>query len=59
MTAIKGNIAELSLNMYGCRVMQQLITVIDEKYLPQIAKELEGKFEKCIEDQNGNQKFLK
>ena len=45
---------ELSLHMYGCRVMQQLISVIDEKYLPQITLELKDHFEKCIEDQNGN-----
>ena len=49
MEAIKGRIGELSLNMYGCRVMQQLITVIDKKYLPQITEELEGIFEKCID----------
>ena len=34
--------------------MQQLISVIDEKYLPQITLELKDHFKKCIEDQNGN-----
>jgi len=29
MEALKGKIYELSLHMYGCRVMQQLIIVID------------------------------
>ena len=54
MESITGKIYELSLHMYGCRVMQQLITVIDESYLPKITFELKDHFEKCIEDQNGN-----
>ena len=54
MEELKGKIYELSLHMYGCRVMQQLISVIDEKYLSQITLELKDHFEKCIEDQNGN-----
>ena len=54
MEALKGKYYELSLHMYGCRVMQQLINVIDEKYLPQIIIELKDNFEKFIEDQNGN-----
>ena len=54
MEQLKGKIYELSLHMYGCRVMQQLISVIDEKYLSQITLELKDHFEKCIEDQNGN-----
>jgi hypothetical protein len=54
MEALKGKIYELSLHMYGCRVMQQLIAVIDEKYLEQITLELKDHFTKCIEDQNGN-----
>jgi pumilio RNA-binding family len=40
--------------MYGCRVIQQLLNVIDERYIPEITEELEPHFAKCIEDQNGN-----
>ena len=59
MEEIKDNIAHLSLNMYGCGVMQQLVRVIEEKYLPQISKELEVKIEKCIEYQNVNHEIQK
>jgi len=54
MESLKGKIYDLSIHMYGCRVIQQLICVIDEKYLSQITLELKDHFAKLIEDQNGN-----
>ena len=54
MESLKGKIYDLSLHMYGCRVIQQLISVIDEKYLSDIILELKDHFAKLIEDQNGN-----
>ena len=40
LDALKTKIYDLSLHMYGCRVIQQLITVIDDEYIPQITSEL-------------------
>ena len=54
LDALKTKIYDLSLHMYGCRVIQQLLNVIDDKYVPEITEELAPYFEKCIEDQNGN-----
>ena len=54
MESLKGKIYDLSIHMYGCRVIQQLICVIDDKYLSQITLELKDHFAKLIEDQNGN-----
>jgi methionine salvage enolase-phosphatase E1 len=54
MGSLKGKIYDLSIHMYGCRVIQQLICVIDEKYLSLITLELKDHFAKLIEDQNGN-----
>ena len=38
--ALYGKIFDLSTNMYGCRVIQQLIKVIDPIYLPSVTEEL-------------------
>ena len=54
MESLKGKIYELSLYIYGCRVMQQLINFIVEKYISEITLELKVHFFKYIEDQNGN-----
>ena len=54
MESLKGKIYDLSIHMYGCRVIQQLICAINEKYLSQITLELKDHFAKLIEDQNGN-----
>jgi len=44
----------LSLQMYGCRVVQKALEVISPEQQAQLVKELEGHVMKCIKDQNGN-----
>ena len=45
---------ELTLHLYGCRVIQELISVLDEKGINTITSELKPFYNKCIEDKNGN-----
>lgn len=54
LEALQNNIYDLSLHMYGCRVIQKLIDIIDESFIPAISLELSPYFKKCVEDQNGN-----
>ncbi|CAF0762499.1 unnamed protein product, partial [Didymodactylos carnosus] len=51
---IRGNVLTLSLQMYGCRVIQKAVESLSQEYQTDIAHELEGNIIKCIEDQNGN-----
>jgi len=44
----------LSLQMYGCRVVQKALEVISPEQQSHLVKELEGHVMKCIKDQNGN-----
>ena len=40
--------------MYGCRVVQKLISIIPQEEISEITSELSQDYVKCIEDQNGN-----
>ena len=40
--------------MYGCRVVQKLISIIPKEEISVITSELSQDYAKCIEDQNGN-----
>lgn len=45
---------DLTLHMYGCRVIQKAIDLSDEEDLKQYMAEIDNDMRKCIEDQNGN-----
>ena len=51
---IKGHVLEFSLQMYGCRVIQKAVEVVEytQKFL--LASELSHNVIRCVEDQNGN-----
>ena len=51
---IRGNVLQLALQMYGCRVIQKAVETLQSDFQVQLARELEGNVVKCIEDQNGN-----
>jgi mRNA-binding protein PUF3 len=40
--------------MYGCRVIQKAIEVIELDEIRAVLKEIKKDIRKCIEDQNGN-----
>lgn len=44
----------LSLQMYGCRVIQKAIESVPLEMQISIVKELDGCVLKCVKDQNGN-----
>ena len=51
---IKGNVYQLAMQMYGCRVIQKsLESILDEEKVC-IVRELEDHVLKCVKDQNGN-----
>jgi len=52
--ALVGHVLQLSLQMYGCRVVQKALEVISPEQQALLVKELEGHVMKCIKDQNGN-----
>ena len=52
--SLKNKIYELTLNLYGCRVVQELIAILDNQNISIITSELKPFYEKCIEDKNGN-----
>jgi hypothetical protein len=49
-----GNILDLSLQMYGCRVVQKALEHTSLECQLQIISELEGNILRCVKDQNGN-----
>ena len=54
---LEGHVLSLSLQMYGCRVIQKMLQAIDHIGYHQIEKlvrEIEGNVLKCVKDQNGN-----
>jgi len=51
---LQGHVLELSLQMYGCRVIQKALEVIDIDQQAKLCKELEGHVMRCVKDQNGN-----
>lgn len=54
MQKFRGKIYELSLHMYGCRVIQKALEVIDLDDAKLIFNEVKHAIPKFIEDQNGN-----
>ena len=47
--SLKNKIYELTLNLYGCRVVQELISILDNQNISIITSELKPFYEKCIE----------
>eukprot|EP00798_Chlamydomonas_sp_ICE-L_P014163 gene14163-20130_t len=60
--AFKGKVVELSLQMYGCRVVQKALEVVPLDKQCAIIAELDNQMMRCVRDQNGNhviQKIVK
>jgi hypothetical protein len=51
---LEGCFYELSLHMYGCRVIQKALEIVDEEEVLMIYNEVKVAIIKFIEDQNGN-----
>lgn len=51
---MSGHVLQLSLQMYGCRVVQKALEQIGPDEQSELVKELDGHVLKCIKDQNGN-----
>ena len=51
---IKGHVLSLSLQMYGCRVIQKALEVLQLEQQRVIVRELQGQVMRCVRDQNGN-----
>uniref|UniRef100_A0A0E0JU83 PUM-HD domain-containing protein n=1 Tax=Oryza punctata TaxID=4537 RepID=A0A0E0JU83_ORYPU len=49
-----GRVLALSLQMYGCRVIQKAIEVVDLDQQTKMVAELDGQVMRCVRDQNGN-----
>lgn len=52
--ALSGKFYDLTLHMYGCRVIQKFIEVSEYEDVQLAMRELQNYFSTCIEDQNGN-----
>ncbi|MFS7966379.1 putative armadillo-like helical, nucleic acid binding NABP, pumilio domain-containing protein [Helianthus anomalus] len=48
------HVLTLSLQMYGCRVIQKAIEVVDLYQQTKMVTELDGYVMRCVRDQNGN-----
>ncbi|KAI8539989.1 hypothetical protein RHMOL_Rhmol09G0225700 [Rhododendron molle] len=51
---LTGHVLTLSLQMYGCRVIQKAIEVVDLDQKTAMVAELDGNVLRCVRDQNGN-----
>ncbi|EOY18065.1 Pumilio 2 isoform 2 [Theobroma cacao] len=51
---LTGHVLTLSLQMYGCRVIQKAIEVVELDQKTRMVKELDGHVMRCVRDQNGN-----
>jgi pumilio RNA-binding family len=51
---LEGEMLNLSLQMYGCRVVQKALETLDEDHLPKLLTEFHHNVLSCIHDQNGN-----
>ncbi|KAI7730863.1 hypothetical protein M8C21_013477 [Ambrosia artemisiifolia] len=51
---LTGHVLTLSLQMYGCRVIQKAIEVVDLCQQTKMVTELDGHVMRCVRDQNGN-----
>ena len=52
--SIAGHVLALTLQMYGCRVIQKALEVLPLEQQRVIAKEIQGHVMRCVKDQNGN-----
>lgn len=52
--SLKGEMLHLSLQMYGCRVVQKALEALGEEDLPRLLMEFHHNVISCIHDQNGN-----
>ena len=48
---LKGHVLQLSLQMYGCRVVQKALEVLDLETQCEIIAELDGHVMRCVRDQ--------
>jgi len=51
---IQGHVLVLSLQMYGCRVIQKALEVLPVEQQRLVVRELQGQVMRCVRDQNGN-----
>ena len=51
---VKSHVLALSLQMYGCRVIQKALEVLQLEQQRVIVRELQGQVMRCVRDQNGN-----
>lgn len=54
MGTITGHVLALTLQMYGCRVIQKALEVLALEQQRVIAREVQGHVMRCVKDQNGN-----
>ena len=59
VAALKGNVLKLSLQMYGCRVVQKAIETVTDEVRSALIDELRGHVEECVRDQNGKSRHSK
>ena len=52
--SLKNNIYKLTLNLYGCRCVQELISILNVENMHIITNELKPFYDNCIQDKNGN-----
>ena len=52
--ALTGKMKPMSMQMYGCRVVQKALEVLDEELLPGLLKEFHGEVLACVHNQHGN-----
>jgi len=51
---VQGHVLALSLQMYGCRVIQKALEVLPLEQQRLVVRELQGQVMRCVRDQNGN-----
>jgi len=51
---LQGRVFSLSVHMYGCRVVQKALELVDLERRRMLENELQGHILACIRDQNGN-----
>jgi len=54
LTCLVDETLALSLQMYGCRVVQKALEVVEDSLLDSVLSEFRGNVVSCIHDQNGN-----
>jgi len=50
----ESQVLSLSLQMYGCRIVQKALEELDEASQMRIVAQLDGSIPRCVRDQNGN-----